>query len=353
MKETPNIVELLRGRSAEIASLATKLFFDEYPELELKYGDSGRSRCTEDTLYHINYLIEAVSVQSKSLFCGYLEWAYLMLSSRNLPVDDLTKNIGCIKAAIQVLFESVDHSMIIEYLEEGSSHLNIVEPDQKTFITPDNPLASEARQYLDYLLGGHRFAAVELIDSLVENGVSVADIYEHIFQSTQYEIGALWQMNKITVAHEHYCTATTQLIMSRLYPIIFSNKKNGLRLVACSAANELHEIGIRMVSDFFEMNGWDTYYMGANMPTSHLLTTLMEYKADVLAISVTLPIHINVVRRLINEVRSEPRLKGLKILVGGYPFIQDSELWRKLGADGTALSAKDAVNTANNLVNAA
>ena len=37
------------------------------------------------------------------------------------------------------------------------------------------------------------------------NGISVKDIYLHVFQSSLYEIGRLWQENKITVAQEHYC----------------------------------------------------------------------------------------------------------------------------------------------------
>ena len=51
-----------------------------------------------------------------------------------------------------------------------------------------------------------------------------------MFQCSQYEIGRLWQMNKLTVAQEHYCSAATQLIMSLLYPRIFDTKKDRPRL---------------------------------------------------------------------------------------------------------------------------
>ncbi|MDZ7717010.1 MAG: B12-binding domain-containing protein [Balneolaceae bacterium] len=108
---------------------------------------------------------------------------------------------------------------------------------------------------MDLLLTGNRKKAARLIEKLVDDGTSIKDIYEHIFQKTQYEVGALWQTNQITVAHEHYCTAATQLIMSQLYPKIFTTEKTGKRLVSCSVGNELHEIGIRMVTDFFEMEG--------------------------------------------------------------------------------------------------
>ena len=38
------------------------------------------------------------------------------------------------------------------------------------------------------------------------------------FEPVQHEIGRLWQINHISVAHEHYCTSVTQMIMSELYP---------------------------------------------------------------------------------------------------------------------------------------
>ena len=100
------------------------------------------------------------------------------------------------------------------------------------------------------------------------------DIYLQVFQRSQYEIGRLWQMNKLTMAQEHYCSAATQLIMSLLYPRIFDTKKIGARLVAACVQGDLHEIGLRIVSDFFEIEGWDTFYLGANTPTSGILDTL-------------------------------------------------------------------------------
>ena len=45
-------------------------------------------------------------------------------------------------------------------------------------------------------------------------------------------------------------------------------------MVATCIGGELHEIGIRMVADFFEMEGWDTYYLGANTPADAVVAEL-------------------------------------------------------------------------------
>jgi MerR family transcriptional regulator, light-induced transcriptional regulator len=150
-------------------------------------------------------------------------------------------------------------------------------------------------------------------------------------------------------AQEHYCTAATQLIMSQLYPRIFSGERNGQTLVATCVSGDLHEIGVRMVSDFFEMEGWDTYYVGANAPTESVVRTIADRRADVLAISATITSHVRTLKQLIATVRADAACNGVKVLVGGYPFNLAPELWREVGADASAPDAAMAVEMAARL----
>lgn len=349
-KKGQSIIRDLSLKKGELAQKVTDLHFRKNPELLKKYGDEGRDRYREDAIIHFNYLIEALQIDSVKLFYHYLEWAYNMLGARDMPKEEL---VGIIRSIVEVIsgeFPKEEAEMALSYLEKGAEHLKNLEPKVESYLLPEQPLNKEAKQYLNDLLKGKRDQAALLIDQLVDKGVSVADIYEYIFQATQYEIGVLWQRNEITVAHEHYCTAATQLIMSRLYPKIFSGNKNGLKLIACSVASELHEIGIRMVSDFFEMDGWDTYYMGSNMPEEHLIQSLREHDANLLAISVTLPIHINRVESIIQNIRGNSEFKNLKIMTGGYPFGIIPGLSEKVGADATAVNARLAIIKANEIV---
>lgn len=340
----------LEIRKKELAGRITELHFSKNPDLEKKYGERGRQRCFEDAIYHIDYLVEAVRMDSTELFNHYLEWAWYMLEARNIPREDLVSNLGYIKQAISEILQDSQLEAVFQILDAGNHHLQYLEPRVETHLLQNNPLYEEAGEYLRLLLDARREQAAELIDELVKKGTSVQDIYEHIFQATQYEIGALWHQGKVTVANEHYCTAATQLIMSRLYPIIFSNRKHGLKMVACSVSSELHELGIRMVSDIFEMDGWDTYYMGSNMPDAHLVQSIRDNEADLLAISVTLPIHIGKVKSLIDDIRSGDEFKELKIIAGGYPFGIIPDLQQYIGADATAASAGEAIEIANKLV---
>jgi methanogenic corrinoid protein MtbC1 len=216
------------------------------------------------------------------------------------------------------------------------------------------PLGSRAgdlsRTYINALLEGKRHLASELVLQAADRGMSIRDIYLNVLQPAQYEVGRLWQLNQITVAQEHYCTAATQLIMSQLYPRLFAGEKSKGHVLATCVGGDLHELGIRMVADFFELDGWNTFYLGANMPTPSVVQSIIERRADIVAISATMTFHVRTTEQLIAAIRSKPQLARVRILVGGYPFNRVPDLWQRVGADGSAGNAQDAVNIANNLM---
>ena len=217
-------------------------------------------------------------------------------------------------------------------------------------IDQNNPLKELLEKYLLALLQNDRHEASTLILDAVKTGTTIKDIYLYVFQPSQYEIGRLWQYNKITVAQEHFCTAATQLVMSQLYPFIFKTEKNGYKLVATCIGGELHEIGIRMVSDFFEMDGWDTYYLGANTPTDSIISTIESTEANVLAISASMFFHIDSIKQLIQNVKSTIDNTKLKVIAGGRPFVTQNKLWKEVHADGNGKDAQEAIQTARSLV---
>jgi methanogenic corrinoid protein MtbC1 len=192
-------------------------------------------------------------------------------------------------------------------------------------------------------------AAEALIVEKVRKGTPVRDVYLHVFQPVQWEVGRKWQENEISVGMEHYITAATQGIMARLYEFIFNPTGNGRSMVATNVSGDLHDLGIRMVADFFEMEGWNTYYLGANTPQESILRMIRETNAELLAISATLPLNLPRVKRLISYIRKEIPSRELRIIVGGKSFNAAQKLWRKVGADGYASNADMALREINRL----
>jgi methanogenic corrinoid protein MtbC1 len=104
-----------------------------------------------------------------------------------------------------------------------------------------------------------------------------------------------------------------------------------------------------MVSDFFEMAGFDTWYLGASTPTDAVAQALAERQPDVFAVSATMSDQLPAVRELVRAARACTDRRRTRILVGGYPFNRAPDLWRRMDADGSAADAAEAVNLAQRL----
>jgi len=336
--------DALRDQRSQLVEQMVDREFVRHPQLEQCYGHTVRARMLEDTGYHLDYLAQAIASDNETLFLDYIGWAKVMLTKRGVPAHYLATMLESMTEAVQAALPPTFSGLACDYLDRTRQKLPHMPDEVASFITDDMPLA---QPYLEALLRGDRNSASQLILDAVAHGTPVQEIYLRVFEPTQHEIGRLWQLNKISVAQEHYCTAATQQIMAQLYPQVFSEEKTRGTLVTTCVSGDLHEVGARMVCDFFELDGWQTHYLGANVPTASVVQFLVEHQATVLAISATITPHVRAVEKLITAVRRTLECSGIKIIVGGYPFNVAPHLWSQIGADGSAVDAQGAVNLAN------
>ncbi len=344
------IAGIINEQMDALSEIIVSRQYEIQPEIWERYGEKGRKLSLRDSNYHFKYLTEALTENDPTIFTNYVIWLKQLFESLKFPPEALTVMLDCTADALREKLDPEMSSVTDNLINEARVGLQSECLQISSYITHDVPLYDLARQYLDALLSGDRRLASKMILDAVEGGVHVRDIYIYVFQRSQYEIGRLWYLNQVSVAQEHYCSAATQLIMSQLYPYIFSTDKKGLRFMAACVGGELHELGIRMVADFFEMDGWDTYYMGANTPTASIIEALDSHSPHVIGISASMPTHIGILKELITTVRNHDSQRHVKIMVGGYALQSSPELWVKLGADGYARDAEQAVAFANNLV---
>ena len=334
-------------------SLVEKIMAEQMqlmPELKVKYNTAVIEKIKSDIPYNLNYLAQALAVDETSIFSNYYNWLHTVLKERGIEAEFLKKHLQALKNVLKRELDQQEFNFIQNFLNQADLSFKESDSHYKSFIDADNLLAEEAEKYLSLLLEMKREEAVKYILDLVDQGITIEDIYLKIFQNVQYEIGRLWQLNQISIAQEHYATSVTQLAMSQLYPKIFTSFKKGKKALTTCIGDELHELGIRMVADLLELNGWDTVHLGSNTPAVEILKLIEEKKVDLLAVSITLPKQLEESRSLINSVRQNNKLRKVKILVGGRLFMQNKGLWQKIGADGFASNAKEAVKVADSIL---
>ena len=201
-------------------------------------------------------------------------------------------------------------------------------------------------RYLGALREGTRREAFAVMEEARNAGHSLGTLYLEILQPALREIGCLWQANQFTVAQEHLATAIAQTSMAMLYMEAGVGEPTGPKLVAACAGTERHEIGLRMLCDILDLQGWDTTFLGPSVPPESLVAMVRERDPDVLALSATIDPHLPQLRDTIALVRSRIGAQRPLIIVGGRPFLERQDLAESIGAD---LCARDAVEAAAQL----
>ncbi len=174
--------------------------------------------------------------------------------------------------------------------------------------------------YLSFLLNGQRNECHKIVKKLLDAELDIKDIYIKLFQRSLYDVGSLWEHNKISVAVEHLATSITEGLMSLAYPVIFSTDKIDRSAIITCMANEYHQIGGRMVADIFELNGWNGYFLGANTPYEDLCKMIDDKQPHLVGLS--LSVYYNIKNLLSILERLSSAYPTLKIIVGGQAFRQ-------------------------------
>lgn len=172
--------------------------------------------------------------------------------------------------------------------------------------------------YLDALLAGRHAECRAIVRSLLDAGIEIKALYRKLFQRSLYRVGELWECNRITVANEQLATAITESLLNLAHPVIFASERVGKKAVISCCANEFHQIGAKMAADFFELYGWDGYFLGANTAVDQLIKQIDKIKPDIVGLSLTVCFNLPALKSAIEAVRANFPLAA--IMVGGQAF---------------------------------
>jgi len=172
--------------------------------------------------------------------------------------------------------------------------------------------------YLTALLKGNRAECHRIVEKLINEGTDIRIIYLNYFQKSLYRVGELWETNRISVATEHMATAITEGLLALLYPQIFGVERVNKKAIVSCAVNEYHQIGGKMVADIFELNGWDSHFLGANAPLADLLQFIQDQQPDVLALSLSIYHNLPKLLKTTDAIRGN--YMHLDIIFGGQAF---------------------------------
>ena len=178
---------------------------------------------------------------------------------------------------------------------------------------------SSHEELLKALIKGSRAKSSEIINELLSQNINIDDIYEKSIKKAMYQLGELWEYGKISVATEHLASAIVEVELNKIYSRTVPVKSSDKTVVIACTENEFHQIGIKMVSDIFEMYGWNTFFLGSNVPANELIDFIKNTDPDLVALSQSIYFNLLKLETILELLNNE--FPDLKILVGGQAFL--------------------------------
>ena len=203
----------------------------------------------------------------------------------------------------------------------------------KTETSDTNKSLYSYKDYINKLLIGDKKAAYEIVLSFIHNGMSVQDLYQNIIQRSLIETGALWEQGVIDIWKEHIITEISMYIMNNIVTNYERATNKNKTILALLPGGEMHSIGLRMFCDILWLEGWNTIFLGINLPTSSLMKAIQEYKPFAITLSVTMPYHIDPTTNLISVISKINSKERPLILIGGSAFNNINNACELTGAD--------------------
>lgn len=174
------------------------------------------------------------------------------------------------------------------------------------------------RDYLRGLLSHDPKVCRTAFEGWLHSDADLRSLYEGLVQRSLYEVGDLWERGKVSVATEHMATAITESLLNLVYPRLFSRPRCGKSALVACVVDEQHQVGAKIVADFFELHGWRGYFLGANTPVAALKEGIAEMTPNVVALSASLVSNIDSLIGTSAAIRAE--FPELPVLVGGQAF---------------------------------
>ena len=150
---------------------------------------------------------------------------------------------------------------------------------------------------------------------------SLGKFYDDVLKNAMYEVGYLWQQNKLDVGMEHICSNTAIKAIDKITEP-YKKPSGAYRIVLCTPHGELHNISCSIIESVLLEKGFKVYNISPSAPTDSTIAYIKDTKPTLILISVTLLDNMGSASRLVKKIGTH---NNIPILIGGLAINNSSD----------------------------
>lgn len=193
------------------------------------------------------------------------------------------------------------------------------------------------------------------VDRFLEAGLGVETLYVDVLAPAARHLGEMWERDECDFVDVTMGLWRLQEVMRD----VAARAPGGLAPAAhrrsalfAPMPGDDHSFGAQMIDEMFARAGWSSAVL-VSAKRRELLDHIARSAIDLVGLTVSRDCPNSALASLIRAIRSVSLNPNVRIIIGGHVINQDPGIVAKVGADGTGVDAKAALELAERLILAA
>jgi methanogenic corrinoid protein MtbC1 len=199
------------------------------------------------------------------------------------------------------------HILKLDLDELRALHQKIL--DEKVFPEVD----SEVLQVIELLKSSRHSQFYSKLSDLVMIKGSEAFLLEYLGQMSSV-VGELWARGELTTYQEHHYSEQIHTILREIIVQFKHREGHQPRFLITTLEGDFHQIGALMVYTYLTILGFETVYLGANLPEQQIRLAMKDYQCDILALSISASYNSQSAQHALDNLQ---RFGDFPVLYGG------------------------------------
>lgn len=194
------------------------------------------------------------------------------------------------------------------------------------------------------LLAGDGTGAWSVVESAIDSGTDVDEVYLDVIAPALVSIGAQWKRGEIDIFVEHRATGIATRLVGQLGARCARRGRTKGTVVLGGPQGETHALAVSMLADVIRLSGYEVFDLGADTPADSFVSAVRNVDSLVaVGVSCFTDLSKDSAQEAIASLR-EVIDESVVVFLGG-ASIPDLETAQSLGADEWARDARDFVET--------
>lgn len=176
-------------------------------------------------------------------------------------------------------------------------------------------------EFMEYLEAENREGSLNFVLSKLENNeLDIVTLYTEILGPSLNSMKPV-ENDTTFIWREHVRSSIIRTLIENCYIYVIKERdekyklKIGKKVAVVCPTEEYHEIGARMVTDFFALLGYNSTFVGSNTPKDEFVEALKVINLDYIALSISNHYNLVAARKAIEKIKESN--STVKIIVGG------------------------------------